>query len=105
MATTAWKGYITFGLISVPIRLFAAARSEHIRFHEIHRECGTRIQMKLYCPYDKRAVTRDEVVLGYETAKDKYVLIEPIELKKIEPKSSREMNILQFVKLADVDPV
>jgi DNA end-binding protein Ku len=89
MATTVWKGYVTFGLISIPIRLFAAARSEHVRFHEIHRTCGTRIQTRLYCPYDKRIVKRDEVALGYEIDKDKYVLVEPAELKNIQPKSSK----------------
>ena len=76
MAATVWKGYITFGLISIPIRLYAAARESHVRFHEIHRECGTRIHHQLYCPYDQRVVTRDEVALGYETAKDKYLLLE-----------------------------
>jgi DNA end-binding protein Ku len=105
MPTTLWKGHITFGLISIPIRLFAAARNEHTRFHEIHRECGTRIHHQLYCPYDERVVTREEVALGYETDKDKYVLVEPGELKKIQPKSSKVMEILQFVKLGDVDPI
>ena len=105
MAATVWKGYITFGLISIPVRLFAAAREEHIRFHEVHRECRRRIQTRLYCPYHKRMVTRDEVAMGYETDKDKYVLVEPAELKNIESRSSKEMNILQFTKLADVDPI
>jgi DNA end-binding protein Ku len=105
MAATLWKGYITFGLISIPVRLFTAARAEHTRFHEIHKECGTRIHHQLYCPYDERVVTRDEVALGYETDKDKYVLVEAAELKKIQPTSSREMEILQFVKLSEVDPI
>jgi DNA end-binding protein Ku len=105
MPTTLWKGYITFGLISIPIRLYAAARNERTHFHEIHRQCGTRIHHQLYCPYDERVVTRDEVALGYEIDKDKYVLVEPAELKKIQPQSSKVMDILQFVKLADVDPI
>ena len=105
MAFTVWKGHITFGLISIPVRLFTAARNEHTRFHEIHRECGTRIHHQLYCPYDERVVPRDEVVLGYETDKDKYVLVEPEELKRIQPKSSKVMGIVQFAKLSDVDPI
>lgn len=105
MATTVWKGHITFGLVSIPVRLFSAARNQHTRFHEIHRECGTRIHHQLYCPYDERVVTREEVALGFEMDKDKYVLVEPSELKKIEPKSSRVMEIVQFAKLADVDPI
>jgi DNA end-binding protein Ku len=105
MATTVWKGYITFGLISIPIRLYSAAREAHIRFHEIHRECGTRIHQQLYCPYDQRVVSRNEIALGYETGKDKYVLVEPSELKRIQPKSSRAVEIIQFAKLAEVDPI
>jgi DNA end-binding protein Ku len=105
MAITLWKGYITFGLISIPIRLFAAARSEHSRFHEIHRECGSRIHHQLYCPYDQRVVSREEVALGFETDKDKYVLVEPNELKRIRPKSSKQMEILQFTKLSEIDPI
>jgi DNA end-binding protein Ku len=105
MPSTVWKGYISFGLISMPIRLFAAARSEHTQLHEIHRECGTRIHHPLYCPYDERMVTREEVAMGYEVEKDKYVLIEPAELKKTLPPSSKVMEILQFVKLDEVDPI
>lgn len=105
MPTTLWKGYITFGFISIPIRLYAAARNERTHFHEIHRECGTRIHHQLYCPYDERVVARDEVALGYQTGKDTYVLVEPAELKKIQPKSSKVMEILQFVKLSEVDPI
>ena len=105
MASSTWKGSITFGLVSVPIRLFAAARYSHIAFHEIHKSCGTRVQQQLYCPHDERVVSRDEVVMGYETEKDKYILVEPGELKKLQPASSTTMEIVQFVKLAEVDPI
>lgn len=105
MPSTVWKGYITFGLISMPIRLFAAARSTHTRLHEIHRECGTRIHHALYCPYDERIVKRDEIAMGYEVDKDNYVLIEPAELKELGAPSSKAMQILQFVKLSEVDPI
>lgn len=105
MPSTVWKGHITFGLISMPIRLFAAARSAHTRLHEIHRECGTRIHHALYCPYDERIVKRDEIAMGYEVEKDKYVLIEPAELKKLGAPSSKAMEILQFVRLSDLDPI
>jgi len=105
MPSTVWKGYISFGLISMPVRLFAAARPAHTRLHEIHRECGTRIHHSLYCPYDERIVTRAEVAMGYEVDKDKYVLIEPAELKKTQATSSKAMEITQFVKLAEIDPI
>lgn len=105
MPSTVWKGYLTFGLISMPIRLFTAARSTPTRLHEIHRECGTRIHHPLYCPYDERIVSRAEIAMGYEVEKDKYVLIEPSELKKMKAPSSKVMEILQFVKVSEVDPI
>jgi DNA end-binding protein Ku len=105
MPSSTWNGYISFGLISVPIKLYAAARYSHVAFHEIHRTCGTRVRQQLYCPYHKEVVSRDEIALGYEVEKDKYVLVEPGELKKLQPPSSTVMEILQFVKLAEVDPI
>jgi len=105
MPSSAWKGSISFGLISIPIRLYPAARHSHVAFHEIHRECGNRVRQQLYCPYDKRVVSRDEIAMGYEVDKDQYVLVDPPELKKLLPRSSTSMEILQFVKLAEVDPI
>jgi DNA end-binding protein Ku len=105
MAASVWKGAISFGLVSVPIKLFAAARYSHISFHEVHRECGHRVQQQLYCPYDKRAVSRDDIVMGYEVDEDKMVIVDRDELKKLQPASSSSMQILQFVKLSDVDPI
>lgn len=105
MATSVWRGYISFGLISIPVRLFAAARYSHISFREIHRSCGTRIHHQLYCPYDERVVPRNEVALGYEVDKEHYVLVEPGELKKIQPRSSSVAEIIQFVRISEVDPI
>jgi len=105
MAASVWKGSISFGLVSVPIKLFAAARYSHISFHEVHRECGHRVQQQLYCPYDKRVVSLDEIVMGYEVDEDKMIIVDREELKKLQPASSSTMEILQFVKLSDVDPI
>jgi DNA end-binding protein Ku len=105
MAASVWKGSISFGLVSVPIKLFSAARYSHVSFHEVHRECGHRVQHQLYCPYDKRVVSRDEIVMGYEIDEDKMVIVGRDELKKLQPASSSSMEILQFVKFADVDPI
>jgi DNA end-binding protein Ku len=105
MAASTWKGFITFGLISVPIRLFAAARYSHIRFHEVHRTCGNRVHQQLYCPYDEQVVPRDEIVMGYESDDGKMVVVDRQELKALAPQSSTEMEILQFVQLDEVDPI
>src|SRR5437588_3653690 len=105
MAASVWSGYLTFGLISIPVRLFSGARSTSISFHMLHRDDLTRIKQQLYCPNDSRGVGRDEIVKGYEYRKDEYVVVEPEEIKKIEPKTARTMEILEFVKSSDVDPV
>jgi DNA end-binding protein Ku len=105
VASTVWKGYISFGLISVPIRLYSAARYSHISFHEVHRECGTRVRQQFYCPHDKRVVDRDELAKGIEVSKGKMILVEDRELKELQPPSSTVMEILQFVKLSELDPI
>jgi DNA end-binding protein Ku len=105
MATSVWKGYLTFGLISIPIRLFAAARSERISLNQLHKVCHTRIRQPQFCPVCNRTVERSEIEKGYEYDKDQYVLIDEKELDKIEPPSAHTMEILEFVKLDEVDPL
>jgi DNA end-binding protein Ku len=105
MAASVWSGYITFGLISIPVKLFSAARSESISFNQLHRECGSRLKQQLICPVHERVVGRDEIIKGYEYEKDRYITIEPEEIKKIEPKTAKAMEILEFVPIAQVDPV
>jgi len=105
MATTAWRGHLTFGLVSIPVRLYAAARKESVRLHQIHRKCHTRIRQPLFCPACNRIVERSEIVKGYEYEKDQYALVEDEEVRKIAPPSERTMEILEFVKLAEIDPL
>jgi DNA end-binding protein Ku len=105
MASTVWKGYISFGLISVPIRLFVAAREQHVSFHQIHAVCGTRIKQQLFCPHCERVVERSELAKGYPVDKEHNVIVTPEELKSLEAESSETMQILQFVKLSEVDPL
>jgi DNA end-binding protein Ku len=105
MATTVWKGHITFGLISIPVRMFAAARGERISFNQLHKECHSRLKQPLFCPVCNRNVERSEIVKGYEYEKDQYVLFSEEELDKIEPPSAHVMEILEFVKLNEMDPL
>jgi DNA end-binding protein Ku len=105
MATSVWKGYLTFGLISIPIRLFSAARSERISLNQLHKVCNSRIKMPLFCPTCDRKVERSEIVKGYEYEKDQYVLFTDEELDKVEPDSARTMEILEFVKVEEIDPL
>ncbi len=105
MAATVWKGYITFGLISIPVRLFTAARNERVSFHQLHQPCHTRIKQHLYCPSCDRDVERSEIIKGYEVAKGEWVIVDDDEIKKIAPASTETMDIQQFVKVQDVDPI
>ena len=105
MATTVWKGHLTFGLISIPVRLYAAARGERISFNQLHNVCHSRLKQPLFCPVCNRMVERSEIVKGYEYEKDQYVLFSEEELDKIEPPSAKVAEILEFVKLDEIDPL
>jgi DNA end-binding protein Ku len=105
MATSVWRGSISFGLLSIPIRLYPAARSERINLHQLHKKSHTRLRQPLYCPSCHRMVERSEVVKGYEYEKGHYILIENEELKKITPRSGRAMEIQAFVKGSQIDPI
>src|SRR6266550_862779 len=94
MAASVWSGYLTFGLISMPVRLFSGARSSGISFNMLHRPDLQRVKQQYYCPADNRVVERSEIVKGYEFRKDEYVVIEPEEIKKIEPQTAKTMEIL-----------
>lgn len=105
MASTIWKGYVSFGLISIPVRLFAAARTERISFNMLHGVCSTRIKQQLYCPTCERVVERSEIVKGHEAEKDAFVIVSDEELKKVAPASSETMEIVEFVQLSEIDPL
>lgn len=105
MAATIWKGHLTFGLVSVPVRLSAAAREEHISFNMLHKKCGSRIKQQLWCPVDEEVIERKDTVKGHEIADGTYVYVEQEDLEKIEPASSKTIDVQEFVKLEEVDPV
>ncbi len=105
MPSSVWSGYLTFGLISMPVKLFSGARGSRISFHMLHRDDHVRVKQQLYCPEDERVVERNEIVKGYEYRKGEYVIVEPEEIKKIEPKTAKAMEILEFVKSSEVDPI
>jgi DNA end-binding protein Ku len=105
MASSAWKGFISFGLISIPVRLYPAARSDRIGLHQLHSACNTRLRQPLYCPTCNRIVERSEVVKGYENEDGSYVVVDPAEIKKIEPRSTNTMEILSFVDQSQIDPL
>jgi DNA end-binding protein Ku len=105
MAASVWKGMITFGLVSIPIRLYAAARTKRTYLHQIHDKCNTRLKQPLFCPTCDRMVDRSEVIKGYEYETGQYVLVDADEIKKITPPSGKTMEILTFLKENEVDPI
>jgi DNA end-binding protein Ku len=105
VAASTWKGFLSFGLISIPIRLSPAARTERISFNQLHKVCHTRLKQPLFCPTCNRMVERSEIEKGYEYEKDQYLLFTEDELEKAEPESARNMEILEFVKVAEIDPL
>jgi DNA end-binding protein Ku len=105
MASSVWKGTLTFGLLAIPIKLYTAARSQRINLHQLHKTCHTRLKQPLFCPHCNRQVERSEVVKGYESEKGQYVIVTDEELKKITPRSSTVMELVAFVKQDQIDPI
>ena len=96
---------MSFGLVSIPVRLYVATHSEQPSFNMIHGVCKSRIKQQIWCPRCERVVERSELVKGREVAKDQYVLFTDEELKALEAAASQSLDIQEFVPLADVDPV
>ena len=105
MAATVWKGFISFGLVSFPVRLYSAGRAERVSFHLLHKKDESRVKEVWYCAEEDRPIERSEMVKGYEVGKSEYVLVEDEELKKIAPPTATTMDILQFVRADEVDPL
>src|SRR5215831_20657156 len=105
MASIIWKGHLTFGLVSLPVKLFTAARSENVSFNQLHKTDHSRVKQVLYCQSEDRPIERSEIVKGYEYEKGRYIVIDEEDIRKVAPKTAKVMEILEFVKAADVDPV
>ncbi|MDP9115079.1 MAG: Ku protein [Acidobacteriota bacterium] len=105
MASTVWKGHLTFGLVSFPVKLYSAARSESISFNQLHKADNSRVRQVLYCAAEDKPIPRTEIVKGYEYEKDRYVVIEDEEIKKVAPQTAKVMEIQEFVKADSVDPI
>ena len=105
MPATVWKGHLTFGLVALPIRLHSAARPETISFNQLHKTDHSRVRQVLYCQSEDKPVSRDELVKGYEYEKGKYVVVDQEDINRAAPKTATTMEILEFVKAADLDPI
>jgi DNA end-binding protein Ku len=100
-----WTGAISFGLVTVPVKLYSALDRKNVRFHQLSGTSGARIQQKRVDPQTGDEVPYEDIVKGYEIAKDRYVVVEPGELEALEPVKTRTIDIEDFVELAQIDPV
>jgi len=105
MASTVWRGHLTFGLVSLPVKLYSAARGETISFNQLHEKDHSRVKNVVYCQLEDKPISREEIVKGFEYEKGQYVVVDEEELKKAAPASARNMEIQEFVKAADIDPI
>lgn len=105
MARSIWTGSLSFGLVNIPIKLITAIREERVAFHLLHDQDKVRLKQKMVCPEDGTEVHREHMVKGYEISPDRYVIVQDAELQAVAPKSSRIIEISDFVNLKDIDPV
>jgi DNA end-binding protein Ku len=102
---TIWKGYIHFGNTEVPVKLHTAVREERIQFHLLHRRDQARLRQQMVCMYEKQPVPAEEQSKGYEIEDGKYVIVDPEELEQTAPESSRMIEVHEFVKIGQIDPI
>ena len=100
-----WKGFLKLSLVNIPVRMYPAARSQSLSFNQIHKECNSRIKYDKRCPTCERSVTSDEIVKGYEYAKEQYVIMDEEDFSKVRLESTKSINIVQFVNRNEIDPL
>ncbi|HEX9480807.1 MAG TPA: Ku protein [Solirubrobacteraceae bacterium] len=105
MARAIWTGAISFGMVTVPVKLYSAINRKAVRFHQLNGKTGVRIAQKRVDPQSGDEVPYEDIVKGYEIAPDRYVVIEPGELEALEPKKTKTIEIEDFVDLAQIDPI
>jgi DNA end-binding protein Ku len=105
MPRAIWSGAISFGLVSIPIKLFSAVKPKEVRFHLVHDEDGARIREKRVCSVEDKEVPYEHVAKGYEVSRGRYVVISREELAALDPEATRTIEIEDFVDLDEIDPI
>ncbi len=100
-----WKGAISFGLVHIPVRLYAATARRALRFRRLHAPCGTPVQYRKWCPNCRSEVADEELAQGFEYERNRFVRFDPEELEALPAFSRRTVEILDFVRLEEIDPV
>src|SRR5580765_1229386 len=105
MPRSIWTGAISFGLVTVPVKLYSAVNRKTVRFHQLSGKSGVRIAQKRVDPHSGEEVAYEDIVKGYELSPDRYVVVEPHELEALDPAKTRTIEILDFVSLDEIDPI
>ncbi|MBI4512251.1 MAG: Ku protein [Deltaproteobacteria bacterium] len=105
MPRSIWTGFISFGLVSVPVRLYGARSPRELRFHLLHDADGARIEQKRVCSADGQEVAYDHVVKGYPIARNRFIVVKPEELAAFDPEASRSIDIQEFVGREEISPI
>jgi DNA end-binding protein Ku len=105
MARSIWSGAISFGLVNVPVKLFSAVSRKTVRFNQLNKETGNRIQQKRVDPETGEEVPFEQIVKGFELGKGSYVIVTPEELDALDPERTRTIDIEDFVDLEEIDPI
>ncbi|MFZ5652021.1 MAG: Ku protein [Bacillota bacterium] len=100
-----WKGAVSFGLIYVPVKMYAATEKKDIKFNYLHEKCNTPVQYRKYCPRCETEVAQEEIVRGYEYEKGRYVVMREEDFERLPGEKTRSVDILDFVSLSEIDPV
>ena len=105
MPRSIWNGTVTFGMVSVPVKLYSATESKSVHFREVHVSDGGRIEHRRFCPKEDREVPYEQVVKGYEVASERYVVLDDEEVKAAAGGRGKVLDLREFVDAADIDPV
>jgi len=105
MARSIWTGAVSFGLVTVPVKLYSAVSKKTVRFNQLHEKDNGRIQLKRFCAEEDQEVPFEEIVKGFEVAPDRYVVVEPAELDALQPEKTKTIDIEDFVELSQIDPI
>ncbi len=100
-----WRGYISFGLVTIPVKLYTATEEKDVRFRLLHTECLTPIKNQRFCPFHNKVIEWSDVVRGYEVSKGRFVTVTDEELEQIPIDTSGNVNIAGFVELKEIEPL
>lgn len=105
MARPIWRGVVSFGMVSIPVALYPVVQEKDIRFHQVHRKCGSRIQYKKWCPVDEEMVGEEDIARAYEVSKGRYVFIEDEDLEEVPVPTKHTISVNSFVDSSQIDPL